>query len=123
MQRDNYLQDKVAVLYWLHLKEHTDVFTQGYVGVTTRLIDVRFKEHCTKFRTAYNQYNPLHLAFAQYGLDNIVKTRLCMCSADEAYRLEELFRPFEYMGWNTVEGGKLSSTVIEMLHRKRNAVQ
>jgi hypothetical protein len=114
--------EKVAVLYWLHLKEHTDVFTQGYVGVTTRLIEVRFKEHCSKFNNSYNPYNPLHLAFAQHGLENIIKTRLCVCSSDEAYELEKIFRPFEYMGWNTVEGGKLSPQVIQIMHRKRNAI-
>lgn len=114
--------NKTAILYWLHLKEHTDVFTQGYVGVTTRLIDVRFKEHCSRFNNSYNQYNPLHLAFAEYGIENIVKTRLCVCDVKQAYELEKVFRPFEYMGWNTVEGGKLSPKVIEIMHRRRNAI-
>lgn len=112
--------EKVAVLYWLHLKEHTDVFSQGYVGVTTRLIDIRFKEHCSKFKSSYNQYNPLHLAFTEYGIENIVKTRLCVCAVKQAYELEKIFRPFEYMGWNMVEGGKFPSSVIDMLYKKRN---
>lgn len=111
--------EKTAVLYWLHLKDHTDVFTQGYVGVTTRLIDIRFKEHCKKFTNSFNQYNPLHLAFAQHGIENIIKTRLCVCSADEAYKLETIFRPFEYMGWNTVQGGKLPPKVLEIITRRR----
>lgn len=111
--------EKFAVVYWLHLKDHTDVFTQGYVGVTTRLIDIRFKEHCSKFKSSYNQYNPLHLAFAKYGLDAIVRTRLCVCSVKEAYEIEKLFRPFEYMGWNTSEGGKLSRVAIDVINRKR----
>ncbi len=114
--------EKVAVLYWLHLKESTDVFTQGYVGVTTRLIDVRFKEHCNKFNNSYNPYNPLHLAFAEHGIQNIVKTRLCVCDVKRAYELEKIFRPFEYMGWNTVEGGKLSPQVIQIMHRRKNAI-
>lgn len=113
---------KIAVLYWLHLIDHTDVFTQGYVGVTTRLIDVRFKEHCNKFRNSYNPYNPLHVAFAQYGLENIIKTRLCICAADEAYNLEKIFRPFEYMGWNTAQGGKVSPIAIEIINRKKDAI-
>jgi hypothetical protein len=115
-------QQKVAVLYWLHLKDSTDVFTQGYVGVTTRSIDVRFKEHCSRFNNSYNPYNPLHLAFAEHGIENILKTRLCVCLADEVYKLEKLFRPFEYMGWNTVEGGKLSPKAIEIMNRKKYAV-
>ena len=111
--------EKVAAVYWLHLKEHTDVFTQGYVGVTTRLIDIRFKEHCFKFNNSYNQYNPLHLAFSQYGIDSIVVTRLCVCPVKQAYEIEKLFRPFEYMGWNTSEGGKISRRAAEIITRKR----
>lgn len=112
------MQHKTAVLYWLHLKEHTDVFTQGYVGVTTRLIDIRFKEHCSRFHNSYNPYNPLHIAFAQYGIENIIKTRLCVCPASQVYQLEEVFRPFEYMGWNTAEGGKFSSTAVKIIKSK-----
>ncbi len=119
MQRNS---EKVAVVYWLHLKDHTDVFTQGYVGVTTRLIDVRFKEHCNKFSSSYNSYNPLHLAFAQHGIDSIVRSRLCVCDVNQAYQIEKLFRPFEYMGWNTTEGGKFSQTALDIISRKRNAI-
>lgn len=119
MQRDT---EKVAIVYWLHLKEHTDVFTQGYVGVTTRLIDIRFKEHCNKFNKYYNPYNPLHIAFSKYGIENIIKTRLCVCPVKNAYEVEKVFRPFEYMGWNTVQGGKLSPQVIDIIKRKRDAV-
>ena len=111
-------RDRIAVVYWLHLKEHTDVFTQGYVGVTTRLIDIRFKEHCNKFSSSYNQYNPLHLAFAQYGIDNVVRTRLCACAEQQAYEVEEIFRPFEYMGWNTAEGGRISKASLKIIKSK-----
>jgi hypothetical protein len=127
MQRDEFYEakllqrntEKVAAVYWLHLKNDTDVFTQGYVGVTTRLIDIRFREHCNKFKSSYNPYNPLHLAFAQYGIDAIIRTRLCVCNIKQAYELERILRPFEYMGWNTVEGGKLSKSAIEIINRKR----
>lgn len=112
--------NKTAVLYWLHLIDDTDVFTQGYVGVTTRLIDIRFKEHCSRYVNSYNPYNPLHLAFDQYGLENIVKTRLCVCDVKQAYELEKVFRPFEYMGWNTVEGGKLSPSVKNIIDRRKS---
>lgn len=119
MQRDEHKSEKVAAVYWLHLKNDTDVFTQGYVGVTTRLIDIRFKEHCKKFNSSYNPYNPLHLAFAQYGIDAIVRTRLCVCDESQAYYIEKLFRPFEYMGWNTAEGGKLPNSIKDKLIKAR----
>lgn len=116
------LNEKTAVLYWMHLKDNTDVFTQGYVGVTTRLIEVRFKEHCSRFYNSYNPYNPLHLAFAKHGTENIVLTRLCVCTEKQAYELEKMFRPFEYMGWNTVEGGRVSPQARKIIHRKKNAI-
>ncbi len=114
--------EKVAVLYWLHLSSHTDVFTQGYVGVTTRLIDIRFKEHCSRFYNSYNPYNPLHLAFAEHGIENIVKTRLCVGSVDEVYDIEKVFRPFEYMGWNSAQGGKISQSALQAIYRRKNAL-
>ena len=116
------MQDKIAVLYWLHLKEHTDVFTEGYVGVTSRLIETRFKEHCRKFYNSYNPFNPLHLAFAQYGIENIAITRLCACEEKQAYELEKIFRPFESMGWNTAEGGKFSPQARQFITRNKNAI-
>jgi hypothetical protein len=33
------------IVYWIKLKSHTDVFSQGYVGVTKRNIYQRFSEH------------------------------------------------------------------------------
>lgn len=114
--------NKTAIIYWMHLKGDTDIFTQGYVGVTTRLIDIRFKEHCNRFYNSYNPYNPLHLAFAEHGVESIVITRLCVCEEKKAYELEKILRPFEYMGWNTAEGGKFSPKARETIYRKTNAI-
>jgi hypothetical protein len=102
---------KTSYVYWLHLKEHTDVFLEGYVGVTTRSIDIRVKEHISKFKSSYNSHNPLHLALSTSNLDSLIITRLCVCSESEAYYIEKLFRPFEFMGWNTSEGGKLPDSI------------
>lgn len=118
---------KTAYVYWLHLKEHTDVFLEGYVGVTTRSIDIRVKEHISKFKSSYNSYNPLHLALFTSNLDSLIITRLCVCSESEAYCIEKLFRPFEYMGWNISAGGKLPDSVryriysINSINRDTNA--
>lgn len=109
---------KTAVVYWMHLKDDTDVFTQGYVGVTTRLIEIRFREHCGRFKNSYNPYNPLHLAFSKHGIDSVVITRLCVCTEKEAYELEKMLRPFEYMGWNSAQGGKLSPTALNIIKSK-----
>ena len=117
------MQDKEAVVYWLHTVDCTDVFTQGYIGVTTRSVKIRFREHINKFRSSYNSYNPLHLAFLNVGLPNIILSELHSCLAEDAYCLEKMFRPYDGIGWNSVQGGKLSPTVIGMLKRKRTGAR
>ena len=117
------MQDKVAVVYWLHTKDCTDVFTQGYVGVTARSVKIRFKEHLSKFKSSYNPYNPLHIAFLNVGLDNIILTEVHSCKVEDAYYIETILRPFDYIGWNTVQGGKLSPAVIGIIKRKRNSTR
>lgn len=114
------MQDKAAVVYWLHTRDCTDVFTQGYIGVTTRSVKIRFKEHLSKFKSSYNPNNPLHIAFVNAGLDNIMITEVHSCTAEEAYSIEIILRPFDYIGWNTVQGGKLSPAVIGIIKRKRS---
>ena len=34
----------MAVVYWIHLPEHTDMFSEGYIGVTEN-IKRRYYEH------------------------------------------------------------------------------
>jgi hypothetical protein len=114
------MSDKPAIVYWLHTIDCTDVFTQGYVGVTTRSAKTRFREHLSKFKIAYNPYNPLHIAFLSAGVENIILTEIHSCKSEDAYSMEMILRPFDYIGWNAVQGGKLSPTVIGMIRRKRN---
>jgi len=116
------MQDKAAIVYWLHTRDCTDVFTQGYVGVTTRSIKIRFKEHLSKFKSSYNPSNPLHCAFVNIGLENIIATEIYSCTIQDAYNIEIILRPFDYIAWNTVQGGKVSSTALEIINRKRNAL-
>ena len=114
------MQDKPAVVYWLHTRDCTDVFTQGYVGVTTRSAKTRFREHLSKFKSSYNPHNLLHIAFLRAGVENIILTEIHSCKAQDAYSLELILRPCDYIGWNSVQGGKLSPTVIGIIKRNRN---
>jgi hypothetical protein len=108
---------KTAYVYWLHLKEHTDVFSEGYVGVTTREIEVRFKEHCRKAKSTSSSYSALHTVLNEYAIEDIIISRLCVCTAAQAYYIESIFRPFKNMGWNTSEGGKLPDSVRYRLNK------
>lgn len=86
-------------VYWLGLKEHTDIFTQGYIGVTNNIND-RYEAHRNRTQNAH-----LKNAIAKYGWDNIVKKVIIV--ADETYCLmiEAQLRAKESIGWNIVIGG------------------
>ena len=86
-------------LYWIHHKDHTDIFTQGYVGITRKLKQ-RFYRH-----KKFTQNAHLKNAITHYGWDNLVKEVILI--ADEAYCLmiESQLRALKNIGWNIVEGG------------------
>lgn len=95
-------------LYWYHLPEHTDPYTQGYIGITNDL-ERRHKEHkysankqnktylCTHFTKAINAYN---------GIDNLEKDILAEASYEEICTLERNYRPTLSIGWNIAVGGE-----------------
>ena len=86
-------------LYWIHHKDHTDMFSQGYIGVSNN-VKKRWYDHNHKPANAH-----LKNAINKYGWDNLVKEIVLM--ADKAYCLmmEAQLRPKDQIGWNLVKGG------------------
>lgn len=79
----------MAVLYWLRLPEHTDMWSQGYVGVTAH-IENRIRSHKHRFKAMW---------------DKIVFQKLVMADKNYCYDLEKKLRPASNIGWNKSEGG------------------
>lgn len=92
----------MAFVYWIHLPEHTDMLSQGYIGVTTGTVNDRFSQH--KHTTSKGSNLTVHNAIRKHGAALIVKT---LVSADEdyCYELESKLRPHRRTGWNIVVGG------------------
>lgn len=101
-------------LYWYRLPEHTDPYTQGYIGVTNDL-KRRHNEHkyssnkrnktyiCTHFTNAINLYG---------GIDKLIKEVLHeQDSYEEVYTLERKYRPSIDIGWNIAVGGEYPGEV------------
>lgn len=85
-------------LYWLHLPTHSDINTEGYVGVSKRPKQ-RLYEH------KHARKNPhLQNAFQKYG-DTIIQTILLEGTEDYCFSIEALYRPRKYIGWNISVGG------------------
>lgn len=90
-----------SVVYWIHHVDHTDMFTQGYIGITNNL-NARLRNHKSK-KTNKHLVNAMN----KYGWDNLVKEVILI--ADEAYCLmiEATMRSFDNIGWNIVKGGSM----------------
>ena len=89
----------MSCVYWIHTPEHTNIFQQGYVGVSKRF-ERRIWEHLKLSGNAH-----LKNAINKYGWDNLVKEKVII--ADERYclEMETKLRPTESVGWNIVMGG------------------
>ena len=86
-------------VYWIHAPEHTDMFSQGYVGVSNNA-ERRFEEHC---KAPSNR----HLAFAikKYGWEALTKAVVFVADLATCLDKERNLRPSEGIGWNVAPGG------------------
>ena len=86
-------------VYWIRHPDHTDIMSQGYIGITTRFTRRMF-EHKALSTNAY-----LNNAIKKYGWDNLIKEVVLI--ADKAYcmMIETQLRSEDHIGWNLVKGG------------------
>lgn len=95
----------MAEVYWIHLPEHTDVFSEGYVGITSKTTAERFKSHIKESKRRDRKKYRIHNVIAKYSELLVVDT-LLVCSDDYAIEVEAKLRPSPKIGWNTVAGGQ-----------------
>lgn len=94
----------MAFVYWIHLKEHDDITTQGYVGITTMSDPYkRFSKHLSDSKDDRKSF-VVHKAIRKYG-DRIIFEVIKECSKEEACSEELRLRPEENIGWNILKGG------------------
>lgn len=94
-------------LYWIHLEEHTDPFSEGYVGVSTQP-EVRFRQHSTDL-TVGSGSQVLRQIVAELGKECLQHTILASYEDQlEARQAEQHYRPKTNIGWNIWVGGGVS---------------
>jgi hypothetical protein len=86
-------------VYWIAHKDHSDIFSQGYVGVSNN-VDYRWNSH-KKLQTNVHLKN----AITKYGWDNLVKKVVLIGKEDYCLEIENKLRPADKIGWNLVCGG------------------
>ena len=91
-------------VYWIHLPEHTDVTTQGYVGLTSQGTERRFWGHKNSSKNPSFSHKIISKAFIKYG-DKVVVDTLVVCDKEYAKYLENALRPSDFIGWNMNAGG------------------
>lgn len=88
-----------CVVYWIHRKIHTDMFTQGYIGITKKRANRRWAEHkrgghCIALIRALSKHDDI-----VFDIIVVAKTR------DYCEQLEKALRPNKRIGWNINKGG------------------
>jgi hypothetical protein len=91
----------MAHLYWIRHPEHSDMLTQGYIGVSK---DVKNR---WRYHKKCKQNNHLVNAIALHGWDNLVKQIIIEADMDYCLGVETKLRPSDKIGWNIVKGGGL----------------
>ena len=85
-------------LYWIHTPEQTDMWSEGYIGVTNNP-DRRWKQHSNYEGSSKRLHNALRSHTEAFMEILVVGHRSDILS------LERQLRPSELIGWNIVEGG------------------
>jgi hypothetical protein len=93
-------------VYWVHLPEHTDMATEGYIGITNNTAE--------RFRIRSGMYNSgsLHItrAVKKHG-DSVVYEVLLKSSYEYCKYIENKLRPSYNLGWNIAIGGGVSPSL------------
>jgi hypothetical protein len=108
----------VAEVYWIHLQEHTEMFSQGYIGITKTTAKKRFYKHLSASKSNTTRAATiLSRAINKYG-DKIIVDTLVICDIDYAFDMETKLRPSPRIGWNTDQGGRGRKEVSEETRMK-----
>ena len=95
--------DKICWLYWIRRKSHTDILTEGYIGISINPHE-RFTEHkrCLRKETSKNYRTDFKQAYKE---DDLVYEILFKSTQEYCMMIERKLRPSWCVGWNIAAGG------------------
>lgn len=92
----------MSCVYWIRKKDFKDVFSEGYVGVTSKTAEERFDRHYQGKKSFKGKlYNTLN----KYPKDDFIVETICISDSEYCYWLENQLRPIKNLGWNIAIGG------------------
>lgn len=89
------------IVYWIREKEHLDLYTQGYVGITKKALEERVREH------KKNKGNSIVAGKLRNHMGLVWSVIHEVSSLEEALTLEASYRPTQNIGWNLQKGGEI----------------
>lgn len=93
-------------VYWIRCKDHTDMFSQGYIGVSKNA-GRRFAQHQSRSENPHLKH-----AIEKYGWENLVKTEILISNEAYCLEVETKLRPTEKIGWNICVGGGMPPLLV-----------
>jgi hypothetical protein len=102
----------IKKLYWIHLPEHIDPYSEGYVGISSDP-EKRIKQHKKGTENRYLKH-----VFNKYGT-TIVIDILDEGLEENVLLKEEEYRPNKNIGWNIAKGGGLPPNQKGVKGRKK----
>lgn len=98
---------KDSCVYWIHLPEHLNMLSEGYIGVASNGVEKRLSVH----RHAVNNGSELHVHRAMRLREDYVVDVLIKAPPEYCYEVEARLRPNVNIGWNIAQGGNVSPTL------------
>ena len=102
----------LTCVYWIRKVEHTNIYTEGYVGVSTN-IERRWREHVTEARANRHPNSFLLNVINKHYPDNLIFEIVYLSNEDNCYNYEEMLRPETNIGWNLRSGGPVGKITEE----------
>lgn len=114
----------MAFVYWIRLENHTDPYSEGYVGITTKkYVSQRYHDHIQAVRRGADHCPILARAIRKYGESSLTLETLFQGTLEDCLSLENKYRPKERVGWNVAIGGQPTRkgvTVPELQAKKHS---
>lgn len=92
---------KTYRIYWLHLANDTDPYTEGYIGLTSQVINQRISKHKYDIK---NEPDKKISKWLSANIDTFIVTVLHEGAYDEMALMERTYRPHDNISLNSYGG-------------------
>lgn len=110
----------MAIVYWIRRPEHSDMLSEGYIGVSSRTLEERVAEHVKVSNENHDKVYAVHKAIKSIGIENLVCSVLVIGEEGYCYEVESKLRPSERIGWNIAAGGSKPPSKLGFKHSEES---